>query len=76
MLPEPEALRLAIVFEETGAYQYKKNKEAERGSSGGGEEWGGVQPGLKTGFEEDFSFGSEDNTDYWHFKDDGVEIVD
>lgn len=76
MLPEVEAMRLAIVFEETGAYQYKKNREAESGSYGGGANDWHVQPGLKQGFEEDFSFGAEDNTDYWHFKDGGVEIVD
>jgi len=51
---------LAVVFEETGAYQYKKNKEAERGS-------GGVSGdvGLKEGFEETFSHGEDDDNDYW-----------
>jgi hypothetical protein len=75
MLPEDEAILLAIVFEETGAYQYKKNKELESGHSsrGSGE---GTKPGLQPGFEEEFSFGEEDETDYWHFKDDGVQIVD
>jgi hypothetical protein len=75
-LPEPEALRLAVVFEETGAYQYKKNKELDRGGGGGG---GGESPsrgGLQQGYEEIFSFGENDDTDYLHFKDDGVEIVD
>ena len=66
---------LAVVFEETGAYQYKKNKEMESGHSGGG---GSPQKtaGLESGFEEDFSFGDDDPNDYWHFKDDGVEITD
>lgn len=59
MLSEEEATYLSVVFEETGAYQYKKNKEAESGSSGGG------GAGLKAGFEEDFSFGGEDDNDYW-----------
>jgi hypothetical protein len=71
-LPEPEAMRLAVIFEEVGAYTYRKNRETEgKVSSGGGE-----QPGLKPGFEEDFVFGEEDDTDYWTFKNDGVEIVD
>jgi hypothetical protein len=70
-LPEPEAARLAILFEEIGAYTYRENKKSE-GKSGGD----GYQAGLKPGFVEDFSFGEEDDTDYWHFKDDGVEIVD
>lgn len=73
MLPEVEALRLATVFEETGAYQYKKNREVESSHGSGADS---VRPGLRSGFEEDFSFGEEDDTDYWHFKDGGVEIVD
>jgi len=56
---------LAVVFEETGAYQYKKNKEAERGQGGGAS--GGV--GLKEGFEETFSFGEDDTNDYWQGTD-------
>lgn len=67
-------MMLAIVFEETGAYQYKKNRELESGVGRQGES--GSKPGLQSGFEEDFRFGEEDDTDYWHFKDDGVEIVD
>jgi ribosomal protein L15 len=66
-----------VVFEETGAYQYKKNKEMERGqSSGGGETGARGRSGLQQGFEEIFSFGENDDTDYLHFKDGGVEIVD
>lgn len=74
MLPEDEATYLAIVFEEVGAYQYKKNKELEREQGSGGEVETGT--GLKPGFEENFRFGDDDDTDYWHFKDTGVEIVD
>ncbi len=55
---------MAVVFEETGAYQYKKNKEAERGSGGVS---GGV--GLKEGFEETFSHGEDDPNDYWQGTD-------
>ena len=35
-LPEMEALRLAIYFEETGAYLRKKRKEQESGMGGSG----------------------------------------
>lgn len=73
MLDEQEATLLGIVFEEVGAYQYKKNKEAERNS---GVETGGDPVGLKPGFDEVFSFGETDQTDYLHFKDDGVDIID
>lgn len=59
MLPEDEAAYLAVVFEETGAYQYKKNKEMESPSSGG------ESAGLKPGFDQDFAFGAEDDNDYW-----------
>ncbi len=59
-LPESEAQRLAVVFEEVGAYQYKTNKELERNSSrshfddsGSGGIW-----------EEQFSFGGDDDHDY------------
>lgn len=62
MLPEDEARYLAIVFEETGAYQYKKNREMESQSSGKGTT---KQPGLESGFEQDFMFGEEDDNDYW-----------
>lgn len=54
---------LAVVFEETGAWQYKRNKEMERGHGGGGEST--KAPGLEEGFEEVFSFGEEDDNDYW-----------
>lgn len=73
MLPEEEATYLSIVFEETGAYQYKKNKEMEHASGGSGGpglaggtpgETGG-KPGLKPGFEEIWSFGEDDPNDYW-----------
>lgn len=53
-------MKLAIVFEETGAYAYKERKRAERGESGGGS-----RGGLQEGFEEDFTFGEEDDNDYW-----------
>jgi len=74
MLTEEEATYLSIVFEEVGAYQYKKNKEMERdsGNSGGG---GGEMPhqtGLKPGFEEIFSFGEDDPNDYWT----GTDLID
>jgi hypothetical protein len=64
MLPEEEAAYLAIVFEETGAYQYRKNKEMESQShtSGSSET---KKPGLEPGFEEIFSFGDDDPNDYW-----------
>lgn len=75
MLPEVEAGRLAVVFEETGAYQYRKNREMES-SHGSAQDQPITHGGLRQGFEEDFSFGEEDDIDYWHFKDDGVEIVD
>lgn len=71
-LPEPEASLLAIVFEETGAYHYR-SKQAEPDSRGAGP---AGKSGLERGFEEDFSFGEDDPNDYWHFKDNGVEIVD
>lgn len=34
-LPYTEALLISIYFEESGAYQYRKNKELEQQSSGG-----------------------------------------
>jgi hypothetical protein len=63
MLTEEEAMYLAVVFEETGAYQYKKNKEME--SRSGGSNSSPAQAGLKPGFDEIFSFGEEDTNDYW-----------
>ncbi len=62
-LPEEEAIYLAIMFEEVGAYQYKKNKEMEH--EGGGER----ESGLRPGFEEDFRFGEDDPNDYWQGTD-------
>lgn len=62
MLPEEEASYLAVVFEETGAYQYKKNKEMDAQTGGGSSNQ--EAPGLKSGFDEDFSFGMEDDNDY------------
>jgi hypothetical protein len=65
MLPEDEAMYLAVVFEETGAWQYKKNKEIERNSRSVGEGGETARTGLREGFVEDFSFGEEDDNDYW-----------
>lgn len=59
-LTEEEALYLAVVFEETGAYQYKKNREMESKTGGSGGE-----TGMRSGFKEDFSFGGDDDNDYW-----------
>lgn len=64
---------MAIVFEETGAYQYKRSRETDTDSSRTGTK---DRTGLERGFEEDFSFGEDDPNDYWHFKDNGVDIVD
>lgn len=76
-LPEPEASLLAVVFEETSAYQFKKSRDAERAGGGGVPGSGQMKPpGLERGFEEDFTFGEDDPNDYWHFKDTGVDIVD
>ena len=49
-------MKLAIVFEESWAYQYKETKKQQRGEG---------SSGLQAGFEEDFSFGEEDDADYW-----------
>lgn len=57
-LPESEAQKIAIVLEETWAYEYKENRKAQNKSSGG------VEPGLKEGFEEEFVFGDDDDNDY------------
>lgn len=59
-LPESEARKLAIVFEEVAAHQYRENKKAEknRGARDTGES------GFRPGFEEDFSFGEDDPSDY------------
>lgn len=58
-LTEDEAMKLAVVFEESWAYEYRERKKAESGS--GGVETGGAS----AGFEEVFSFGEEDDNDYW-----------
>lgn len=57
-LPESEAQKIAIVLEETWAYEYKENRKAQSKSSGGGE------TGLRSGFEEEFTFGDDDDNDY------------
>lgn len=62
-LTEDEALKLAVVFEESWAYEYKERKKAEHASSGGA---GGVETGRASiGFEEVFVFGDDDDSDYW-----------
>lgn len=58
-MPESEAQKIAIVLEETWAYEYKENKKQGRGGSGGGE-----GTGLRPEFEEDFAFGDDDDNDY------------
>ena len=56
-IDEAEAMRLAVMFEETSKYERKMRKEREQearsGSTGGG-------VGLKQGFEVDLEFGDED----------------
>jgi hypothetical protein len=71
-LPEDEAMLLAVVFEETGAYQYKKNKELERGTGSGSGADAPMRTGLKDGFEVDFVFGDDDPNDYWS----GTDLID
>ena len=61
MLPESEAKKLAIVFEETAKYQREQQKKAE--SQNSGYEHGGS--GVEGAWEADFEFGSEDENDYW-----------
>lgn len=56
-LTTDEAMKIAVVLEETWAYEYKERKKL----NGGGSE----PTGLRAGFEEDFSFGEEDDNDYW-----------
>ena len=51
---------MAIVFEEVGAYQYKKSKEVESKQAGSDYKFG-----IKPGFEEEWRFGDEDTNDYW-----------
>lgn len=56
-LPESEAQKIAIVLEESWAYEYKENRKAQGKSSG-------TSTGLQQGFEEDFTFGDDDDNDY------------
>lgn len=56
-MPESEAQKIAIVLEETWAYEYKENRKAQQ--QGGGE-----STGLQQGFEENFTFGDDDDNDY------------
>jgi hypothetical protein len=63
-LTEDEALKISITLEESWAYEYKEAKRV-RGESGG-------EVGLRAGFEEDFSFGEEDDNDYWS----GTDLID
>lgn len=56
-MPESEAQKIAIVLEETWAYEYKENRKAQQ--QGGGE-----PVGLQQGFEENFTFGDDDDNDY------------
>jgi hypothetical protein len=72
-----EAMKLAVVFEESWAYEYRERKKAESSSSSGGR--GGVETGgASIGFEEVFSFGEDDDSDYWDRPDitDGIPIPD
>lgn len=55
-------MKLAVVFEESWAYEYRERKKAD--SAGGGR--GGVETGgASVGFEEVFSFGEDDDSDYY-----------
>jgi hypothetical protein len=56
-LPYSEAQKIAIVLEETWAYEYKENRKNKDGGSG-------TSTGLQQGFEEDFTFGDDDDNDY------------
>lgn len=47
------------MLEESWAYEAKEMKKANRG---------GEPVGLRPEFEEDFSFGEEDDNDYWDKK--------
>jgi hypothetical protein len=48
-IPLEEAERLAIYFEELGAYHYRQNKKYARGQDSGGDAW---QTELELGDEE------------------------
>lgn len=58
-LPEPEALKIAVVFEEQAREQYKQAKEQKRqqaqASTGGFSE---------PGFDVELAVGEEDDNDY------------
>lgn len=58
-LPEPEAIRLAIVFEEQQREQYKQQKEAAKSTREAHTD-GYSEPGFVT----DFTFGDDDDQDY------------
>lgn len=64
-LTESEARKIAIVLEESWAYEYKESKKAQGGGSGN-------TVGLRPEFEEDFVFGEEDDNDYWS----GTDLID
>jgi hypothetical protein len=74
-LPDSEAWKLAIVFEEVSAYEYKQNKEAAGKTSGGS----GIQSNTGGGvWDEDLDFGGDDEHDYADRPDitDGVPLED
>jgi len=56
LLPEVEAWKLAIVFEEVGAYRYRSNKDMESQNR--------MANTRGPGWEESFEFGSADENDY------------
>lgn len=63
------------MFEESWAYEYReRKKESQSGGGRGAVETGGAS----VGFEEVFSFGEEDDNDYWDRPDitDGIPIED
>jgi hypothetical protein len=54
---------LAIIFEESWGYEFSEMKKAKSGyGSGSG---GGDHGGVSGEWEEVFSFGEEDDNDYW-----------
>jgi hypothetical protein len=75
-LPDSEAWKLAIVFEEVSAYEYKQNKEIAGKTGGGGS---GIQSNAGVGpWDEDLDFGGNDEHDYADRPDiiDGVPLED
>jgi hypothetical protein len=75
--PDSEAWKLAIVFEEVSAYEYKQNKEMAGKTSGGGSS--GINSNTGSGpWDEDLDFGGNDDHDYADRPDIllGVPIVD